>query len=241
MTGIARSPAAYFYVQKNDLKNKIRNSGIAWDLYYGGSGTPDSADARNVYSDSKSNAFNMLVANSTIYKTVIIEDPQLQQGDVNIQGLKDFVASGGLLIFAGPADLIGSGFSMHSASYANANGIVASSDDILDANKNDAVTFFNPSSYFFNQTGDSYLKAIIADQQNALIGKWNHGLGSIYYMTSVNGTVNGNSLYAALNIAGKKAEIGTALNQAKSISSTNRFSVIDERNQIVQISLLVWK
>ncbi len=244
LTGVAQSPAAYFYFQQNDVGQAIKNSGLVWDLYYGGTGTPDAGDARNVYSASQVNAFNTMVANRSAYKTIIIEEPQLQQSQVNINDLKDFLTTGGILIFEGNPDLIQSGFSMTGSTTSGNNAVVVSTDDFIDANVGDAVTFASASGYFFESPTDADLKIIVADSsQNsfARIGKWKHGLGTVYYITDISGSSNGKSLSSIINAAGRRMAFGAQLNTARSISSTTRFSIIDGRNQIARISMLVWK
>ena len=242
LSGVVRGPAAYFYVQNNGIGSIIKNSGLVWDLYYGGSGVPDSGDARNVYSGSKAAMFSKMINNSDIYRTIIMEEPQLLQSDINISKLRDFVSSGGILIFEGGADLIGSGFSMHGSSGAGQNGVVQNKENFIEAEKDTNITFSNPTWYFYWSVGDSPLTILASDKDqptSALIGKWKYNLGYIYYVTDINGAINSGSLSSSINIVGQRLESGTSLVQAASLSVTNRIVVLSEGP--AKIRFLVWK
>jgi hypothetical protein len=244
-SGASQGPVAYFYVGSNSAQTYLDSQPIVWDLYYGGLGTPDKGNARNFYNAPKADAFNAMVSNQGIYKTIIIEDPQLMQSEVNIQGLKDFVSSGGILIFIGDADLISTGFSMHSGTDMGVAGFVANESDFINAKQNDAVSFNNSLWYFYQSSGDAKLEIFVADSNDpswAFIGKWSHNLGLIYFLTDVSGTVGEKDLLPALNIVGRKIEHGTAQNEAASTFVMDRSAVLHhDRDQFVKIRLLVWK
>lgn len=241
MTGAAVSPAAYFYVNDNSFFRNINNSGLVWDLYYGGSLQPQTGNARNVYSGEKSSLFNQMTANSTMYRTIIIENPGLSQPQVNIGQLKNFASTGGIIIFEGDAQLISSGFSMHSGT-SSGNGIVR--DDVLiEAPYGSSVIFNNSAWYFYQQAGDSQLRIAAENEAlggGAFIGYWNHGIGRIYYITDIDGNVNNKSLENAVSIVGKKSEFSTG--QMSNAISASRPVVIDtDLNGLAKMVMVIGK
>jgi hypothetical protein len=240
MTGQAVSPAAYFYVNSNTLFSVINNSGLVWDLYYGGSGTPEQGDARNVYTGTKADMFNEMVANASQYRTIIMQNPELTQGEVDTDGLKDFVSRGGILIFEGNADLISAGFSMHSDTNPGATGTVM--DDVfIDAAIGSTINFDASSWYFYSDASDSEMHIIAENQAtpgSAFIGKWNHGIGEICFITDAEGTVDGKNLFDALNIIGRKAEYATG--PMENAVATNRAIVINtDLNSLGHITMVI--
>lgn len=241
MTGAAASPAAYFYVNDNSFFRSINNSGLVWDLYYGGSSQPQAGDARNVYTGPKSDLFSQMTASPAMYRTIIIENPELTQAEVNIEGLKNFARTGGVIIFEGDAQLISSDFSMHSGTNPGGRGVVR--DDVLiEAPIGSSVIFNSSSWYFYQQAGDSQLR-IAAESEaggTAFAGYWNHGIGKIYYITDIDGNVNNKSLESALNVVGRKAEFSTG--QMQNAITLSRPVVIDaELNSLAKMTLVVGK
>lgn len=240
MTGAASSPAAYFYVNDNSMLRIINNSGLAWDLYYGGAGTPATGDSRNAYSGEKSFLFNQLLLNSTKYKTIIIENPELTQAEVNINDLKDFVATGGIIIYEGEPQLISEGFSMHAATDTGKNGI-SKDGGLIDEPDGSMIMFNNSLWYFYRDTGDSELHVAAEDQliaNAAFIGYWNHGIGMIYYITDAEGTVNGQDLLGKVNLVGSKAEFYTGFIQ-NMVSNTRAVMFDADLNSLGRATVVV--
>lgn len=241
MSGFAESPAAYFYAGDSDLWDTINSSGIVWDIYYGGAGSPETGTSRNVYTGQAVDVFNSMVGNASLYKTIIIEEPGLTQGQINIAQLQGFVDRGGLLVFEGSADLIETGFSMHGFSGAAGSGTVVSKDEFTDALVGSAVTFTNPTWYFQQQSGDSQLIAIVEDaSSNTVIGRWLHGFGEIYYITDLEGTAGTAALSSVFHPVGKIIEAGGQAQGAATVSVTHRFGILGGKNQPVKITILVW-
>jgi hypothetical protein len=242
LTGVARSPAAYFYVTTDDMAPPINGSGLVWDIFYGGSGLPFAGDARNVYSGQEEDVFNNLSAAADSYRTIIIEDSALTQSDVNISGLQNFVASGGILVLEGDASLLQTGFSMHLSPGAAPSGTCAAQDDLLDCSEGDAVEFAEGTWYAHAAAGDTALKTLVVDAGgHATIAQWNHGLGRVYYITDENGEINGADLSQHLLIAGRRLAFGIQPQNANIISATQRIGIVDGRNQPAKISMVVWK
>jgi hypothetical protein len=220
MTGEADSPAAYFYAENNTMFTAINGSGLVWDLYYGGAGLPETGDAANVYSGSKTGTFDAMVANSTLYKTIIIEDPELTQGQVNVEGLKNFVRTGGILIFEGDADLLASGFGMSSTSGAVVTGIVRDTN-FIDAPEGDTVNFYDGGWYFYNTTSDGNLQIMVENSVSggASMGRWNYGVGRIIYIADIHGFAGGRSLIEITRFAGTRAEFSSAALQTAFVNA----------------------
>jgi hypothetical protein len=241
MTGAAVSPAAYFYVDENTLMQKLDGSGMAWDLYYGGPGSPPQTDARNVYTGTPAEIFNTMLANrfTNAYRTIIIENAGLGQGEIDLNSLKEFAAKGGILVVEGDAQLISSGFSMTSGTAA-ASGTVRD-ENFIDAPAGSTITFTSPQWYFSSEAGDSKLR-IFAEHGNlpdrAQIGRWNHGAGEIYFITDIDGTVDGTSLANAVNIIGRKAYLESG--QMNDAFVTGRSAVIDtDLNSLVRVVMVI--
>lgn len=242
MTGIAVSPVTYFYVNDNGLFSSINNSGLTWDLYYAGSGSVPQNDARNVYTGTKQTLFNEMVGNSTKYRTVIIENPELTQEEVNINALKNFVSTGGILIYEGNAQLISTGFSMRSSTDPGRNGILKD-NDFIEAPYGSVVNFTNSAWYFYRSSADSHLY-VIAEHETisnaAFIGNWNHGIGRIYYITDIEGTVNGVELRKVINLVGKKAEYLSG-NMSSAITASRPLVLGTTLNSLARMVMVIGK
>ncbi len=243
-TGASSAPVAYFLVSSNMTQAHLDESSIVWDMYYGNTGDVPASNARNVYTGTKIGVFNNMVANQSAYKTIIIEKPGLTQAEVNIEQLKNFVSTGGVLIFIGPADLLATGFSVTTGQQTAENGVVTATADFVNASIGSAVIFGDPSWYVANLSSNAPLEILVASVLNnsrAMIGVWNHGLGTVFYITDLAGTVNGQSLSKSLNIIGSKMEYGTPLPQQGTILVANRNAILKKRaNQFVSMRLSLW-
>lgn len=244
-TGASQSPVAYFYVGSNNAQAQLNSNPIVWDLYYGGTGTPDLGNSRFFYNGTKTGVFNAMVGNQSGYKTIIIEEPQLTQAQVNIQGLKDFVNAGGILVFIGAADLISTGFSMSSGTDAGATGLVANESTFINGKSGENVTFNNSRWYFYSTGNDAKLDVLVASNNNpswAFAGKWEHGLGTIYFLTDIAGTIGPGQFSSSANIVGKKIEQGTSFSQSASIYVVQRSALLaKDKNSFVKITFSLWK
>jgi hypothetical protein len=243
--GLVQSPAAYFYADHNTVQQFLDGQPVVWDIYYGGTGTPDIGNSRNYYSGTPQAVFNEMVGNQSAYKTIIIEEAQLTQAEVDIQSLKDFVASGGVLLLIGDAGLISSGFSMSSGTAPGSGGTVVNTDDLLVAAINDDVVFNNSRWYFYRDAGDEDLDIFVAsstDPSRALMGRWGHGAGVIYFFTDIAGTVGTSQLTQSLDLVGRKLEHGTELSETATISAVQRSAILGGyRDRFARVTLLLWK
>ena len=214
MTGVAVSPAAYFYAGEHSMLGAIDSSGLVWDMYFGGSGSAEPGDWRHNYSGPAASLFDSMT-NVSEYRTLIVENAGLTQAEVNITALKNFVASGGILILEGDAQLVSSGFLMHANSSANTSGVVK--DEVLiNAPYSSTVSFNDTQWYFYQSNGDSQLHIAVESSSapgGAFIGYWNSGIGKIYYVADIDGSVYGSSLLAAVNLVGQKAALSTGIMQ----------------------------
>ncbi len=102
-------------------------------------------------------------------------------------------------------------------------------DDVLiDAPFNSTVDFSSPEWYFYKSAGDSELHTSVENITNSSVvygGWWKYGLGIIYYMTDINGEVDGVNLQDASNLIGTKAEYSTGT--METAISTNRPFLLD--------------
>ena len=151
--------------------------------------------------------FNNMLANSSSYRTLVVEDSGLSQAQINVNSLNNFVRTGGILIVTGDARIIESGFNMSSAT-SSSNGAVFDTD-VIDAPYGSTVVFSTPNWYFFNATGDSPLHTIVWAPGGAYVCGWDYGAGRIFFATDVNGTVIGKQLADAMDIIGARAQIAS--------------------------------
>jgi len=210
MTGVVQSPAAYFYFSDSDMLDRINNSGLAWDLYYAGSGSPVT-DAANVYTGNAIALYSKLMGNSSLYRTIIFESPGISQAQVDTGMLREFLRNGGVLVFEGDPQLVVPGFSMHSGSDSNSTGLLKDTS-YFDGQSNSQAVFSNGNNYVIAVPGDAALGTIISDPRvpgSAFAGTWNYSNGKIYYIADMNGTIGGMPLKSSENIIGMKAEIST--------------------------------
>ncbi|MCX6818779.1 MAG: hypothetical protein NT129_02140 [Candidatus Aenigmarchaeota archaeon] len=239
-SGVCNSPAAYFSVNEEDMKNIIANSGIIWDYYYGGSGTPERRDSRSLYNASKTDAFNAMLSNSSSYKTIIIENPELQESDININELKTFLNLGGILVFEGNATLIKDSFGMHAEQGLNREGVVTEKNRFVAAEVGDNVTFNNAGWAFYQ--GNITLHKLITDKNDnngAVVGYWDYGLGKIYYISDNSGIIDSNAL--ELNIVGEKLEFGVQANGTLATKVQRLVLLAKERNIVINMGMVLWK
>lgn len=242
ISGVCNSPAAYFSVNEEEMKNIIANSGITWDYYYGGSGTPDELDSRSFYSASKADAFNSMLSKSNMYKTIIIENPELQESEVSIDELKSFLRLGGILIFEGNATLIKDSFGMHAAQGSNREGIVTEKNSFVMEEIGKDVIFADAEWAFYQLADDSTLHKLISDKNDnsyAVVGYWDYGFGRIYYISDISGTIDGNSM--ALNIVGEKLEFGVQANGNIASKTQRPVLLSKERNMVINMVMVLWK
>lgn len=228
MTGVARSPAAYFFVNKNLLFSKINKSGLVWDLY---TTTAQQSDARFSYQGAKAAVFSQMLANASEYRTIIIEDPELAQSDIDLAALQSYVGSGGTLIYAGDASLISSGFSASSGTAATTGNVIDNS--LIDAALGSIVVFQNPNWYFYGPD----VGTIVNTTNGAYVGHWNHGVGEIYYVTDMNGTIAGKPLADSIDLIGRRVEFSTG--QMMNMVPSSRPVVLDSRLNSLATTVMV--
>ncbi len=174
-SGAASKPIAYFASKERDMENVIRKANASWDFYTG-----NGDHAQNIA------AFNSMAGNQSIYRTIIIEDPELQESEVNIQGIIDFLNLGGVLIYEGNPMLIDTFGEFNQTT--NRDGIVIPNDKILiNSSADDNVSFLN-AQWAAHVAG---IQKIIADKNDnkTIVGFWKYGNGMIYYISDINGTI----------------------------------------------------
>ena len=218
MTGASVSPAAYFYVSDKGMLPAINGSGLVWDMYYAGVGLPDPSDARSVYTGQKAALFDQMT-DVQEYRTIIIENPELTQAEINMTRFGDFIIKGGIIIFEGDAELISTGFSMSSGTDPGAAGLVVDTN-FIEAAYNSTIVFNSSSWYFYRTAGDANLTIQGAREAGgAFVSTWRHGAGRVYYITDIEGSVGGALLRDAVLLVGKKAEMSTGTVKSSVVNS----------------------
>ena len=241
-SGVAESDVAYFSVNSEAMKNIIANSGLVWDYYYGGSGTPDKNDSRSFYSAAKQDAFNAMLSNSSLYRTMIIEEPELLESEVNIDEMKNFLNMGGLIIFEGSPDVIKDSFGMHADQSPGRTGLIVKKDRFVISELGKSVTFADADWAFYQAVDDNSLTKLIEDQadsSDAVVGYWEYGLGRIYYISDISGTVDSSPLQ--LNIAGQRLEFGSPVGGNTIVKIQRLVLLSKERNVVADMDMLLWK
>jgi len=242
-TGISDAPVAYLMTGNTTALPHLEH-GIVWDLYYAGAGAPPPNSARIVRTGADVDMFNDMVANQSAYKTIVIEDSSLAQAQVDIEKLKDFVQTGGVLVVTGSAALVSTGFSMTMGQELGATGTVVDGYELLNASAGAAVTFNSSRWYAANASGGAPLRAMVVSQTNAsraLIASWEHGTGTVYFITDAAGAVDGRDLTSLLSLVGRKLEHGTEPSQASIVMVSNRHAVLRKHHdQYVTMRLIIW-
>jgi len=253
-SGVARSPVAYFSNKKEELKPIIAYSGLTWDFYWGHdlpSAAPGRADSRFFYDGLKLETLNALLVNASArhaYRTIILEQPNINVSQLNETALRNFLLSGGRLILEGS----GYGGDMRDTFGANASfgadtdGLVVKTDWFVRAQNGSTIDFQN--SEWAVISGSSVVRVEVADPLNAsrgLVAQWDYGTGRIYYITDINATIAGAPLSTALNIAGERLEYGRYPSDGIDIAVSSRLIVIEgdeaDGRRLATMQLLVWK
>lgn len=238
-SGVCNSPIAFFSVSQEDVKPVIANSGIVWDYYYGGAST-DPEDSRNFYTGDKAVVFNEMLSNRSLYKAMIVEDPELLEGDVNINELKDFLDLGGILIFEGDPTLIKDSFGMSAEQGSDRVGSVIQNRFVI-ADIGKDVTFVDADWAFYQDSGDKELQILVEDKSDgkAIVGYWDYGLGRIYYISDINASVDASPL--EFNIIGEKLELGNYPSGNMVVTAQRLVVVNKERNNVANMNTVLWK
>jgi hypothetical protein len=205
MTGAAFSPAAYFCKDERTFLGVLNSSGLVYDLYYSGNMPIPEAGRKNFTGPGPA-LFNQMMADLQ-YRTVILEDPGLAQGDINMTLLQDFLRTGGIIIIEGDAQLIATGFSIHANSTTNQSSLSTGSN-LLGTDKGVQIDFNNTRWYVYSAQGDSQIAAAaLSPDGGAFSGSWKSFAGKIYFIADIEGSANGKRLTELQNIIGRKAEL----------------------------------
>ncbi|MDO8339217.1 MAG: hypothetical protein Q7T16_01020 [Candidatus Burarchaeum sp.] len=256
-SGVARSPVAYFSAQKEELKAVIAYSGLTWDFYWGHdlpASTPASADARFFYDGLKLDMMNAMLFNASVrhaYRTIIIEQPNIDLSDINETALRNFLLGGGRLIIEGTGygGELRDTFGANSSPGANTDGLVVKPDWFVRAQNGSTIDFQN--SEWAVISGSSPVTVEVADPLNGsrgLVAQWDYGTGRIYYITDINATIAGAPLSTVLNIAGERLEYGSYPVNGTDIADiavSSRLVVLEgdeaDGRRLATMQLLVWK
>ncbi|MBI5159303.1 hypothetical protein HY992_04240 [Candidatus Micrarchaeota archaeon] len=253
-TGTAKPPVAYFLDEGGVLWQKLNGSGLEWDLYYSSaSGDVEDADYRHAYRGSgPSNALELLLANESSYKTIVLEAHSVKSTHADMQQLEEFLNEGGLVLQFGTSNgnFLLENFSMHYefAGGSERNGTVVNNAGVLDAQIGDVVEFTNPVYALRAEENDSTLTLMIvnsANESKAFAGMWSYGSGKIYFVGDVGATVNEETdFYEVIDFVGRMLEYGLKPTTAASdVIVVRRVAILenDMSRQIANMQLLVWK
>ncbi len=269
--GLARSPVAYFAwrnVQGINVFKKLNSSNHVWDFYWSNSLLPSSLNpstSRFIYqpdalsSNPKLETLNLMIANQSSYRTIIIENPFIIGGgwnnfEINISGLQEFVSRGGILVVISQdppsGNIIDENFSVHGnfngAAGGWGDGIVVDPWYLMNETQVGAITVFSKKRwYFYSQPGDAEVKVIASVQshpEQGMICYWNYGYGRIYYIEDLNGNVGSSSLTDVLAIIGRPLRFGLSPALPQQVITIRRTALLEgfDREPISMI-LRVWK
>lgn len=247
-TGIARNEIAYFSDGNLYLASLLSGRNLSWDFYYAGTVKPDLLDCRNYYSDSKEVLFNKLLQNSSSYASIVLESPSLNESQINLTALKNFVKRGGILVFAGKGssgELLIKDFNMTSVPVSNSSSLIVSPDYVLlNGSVGKAISFNSVSYAFRREEGNNYLNIVAGNQTHAYIAYWDYGLGRIYYFTGILGNIEGGySLLSSINLGGNALVYGSYPTSHELAVSIRRLSLIDSifGKEPVSLNIVLWK
>lgn len=245
--GIVRSPVAYFATNEIKIRDMLNGSGAVWDFYKGGASV-SSEDARNYYNSDKVNAFNAMVDNQNNYSTIIIEDPELRGDEIDLDGLKNFVRMGGILIYKGGGwngGIMIDDFGVSSSRNMETEGTVKNQSILLNATLGENITFTNTEWSFYRDSEYNDLNIIVAeknDNTRCLICQWNYGFGNIYYIANTSGSVASRNLEDNMNIVGDGLVFGLVPSEkAEYVMSLQRITSLKTNGlMIVTMNVVLW-
>ncbi|MEW6329208.1 MAG: hypothetical protein AB1468_03770 [Candidatus Micrarchaeota archaeon] len=255
-SGVARSPVAYYSVDRQELVPILNNSGLAWDFYLGreSGSLPATGDARFFYRGPRAELFDNLTLNQTNYNTIIMEEPGLADSEVNITRLKNFLDEGGILIYEGDGKLLENFSMVWQNASAGRNGTVNSTGYFFSASAGANITFSSATGAFYANTSltgaVSNLRVYVSDSSNSslcLACMWHYSNGLVYYASDINGTFDatGSNFSSALSIAGPRLDYGSdpsGLSSAGDILAIRRACVlVGDKNQPVNLNVLLWR
>jgi hypothetical protein len=260
-TGVLRSPVAYFCNSERTIANTLDTSGIVWDMYQA-SGVDESASHSERYYYLASDYFgaadpeapakmlNLTALNLSNYKTLILEEPDIQNTKVNLTGIQKFLENGGsVLVNAQGSDgfnIIESNFSMHSEKLADTNGVVDSlGHALVNATAGETVVFDKSTWRFYGEPGDALLTTYVSaqgDPTRCLLCSWNYMAGKIYYIEDFDGTLGARPISESLNLLGYQIVFGVAPTASTDVISINRVAVLEGfSRQPVAVHVIVWR
>ncbi len=258
-TGVLRSPVVYFCNQQRDIASKLDTSGLVWDMYQADG--PDESAAHgeryyylaSVYGFTPERMFNYTVLNLSMYKTLILEEPNVKNTSINITGIQDFLNNGGVVLVksqqAAGYNVIDYNFQVHSEGPAGPfSGKISALDPIIvNATVGETVTFPTSSWRYYSTASDSQITNVVqdsADPSKCLICRWGYGRGRIYYVEDFVGTVNGGptSLGERLNVIGWQTKFGIPPANTIDVVAVNRVAVLEGIfRQPVAVHIFIWR
>jgi hypothetical protein len=260
-TGVLRSPVAYFCNSERTIANTLDASGLIWDMYQA-SGADDSASHGERYYYLASDYFgaadpeapakmlNLTVLNLSNYKTLILEEPDIQNTKANLTGIQKFLENGGsVLVNAQGNDgynIIEHNFSMHSEKLTDTNGVVDLLDHALvNATVGEIVSFDRSAWSFYEVPGDAQLVTYVSAQGNStrcLMCSWSYKFGKIYYIEDFDGTLGSRPISESLNLLGYQIAFGVPPTASTDVISINRVAVLEGfSRQPVAVHAIVWR
>jgi hypothetical protein len=248
--GIVNPPVAYFASEDPQdivIRDMLNGSGIVWDFYWAGTGSPPPTDARYVYTGKRVALFRQMIANLSGYGTVITEDPHVRYADLTVEDRKrfaTFVNGGGIYLHIQHLEDLIQIFGPDPSGPPSDDGTIVTTDEILPfVSPGTQIEFEQATETFDIATSPIPLKVIAevtGDPTRCIICKWFYGDGIVYYMPDASEIEFKKSrAIEGLDVVGALANFGREPVRAKNIVKIDRMSILD--GQILFIQMVVWE
>jgi hypothetical protein len=260
-TGVLRSPVAYFCNTQCSLLDKMNSSGAVWDIYQAsGFDISNQYNERYYYligsfgmSANEETFFNETVANLSEYKTLILEDPDVRNDQVNTTAIRQFLENGGTVLVSSQGapgtNIIDEDFGMHSENLGGQGIVNTSSLVFMNVSAGNSVQFASSSWRYYREPGDAPLTMYVhesTDSSRCLICSWAYEKGQIFFVEDFDGQVSppgGPLLSDVLNLPGSRAKCGVdPSNSTIDVIAITRISVLEGFfREPVSIKILIWR
>lgn len=250
LSGVARSPIAYFASDYRDFVPVLSASNATWDYYWGQGLQPtpnDWGNSRNHYSGVKSVVFDQMLANQSAYKAIIVETPELLYSAINSTLWQKFFDEGGVMVYlAGNSEtdpMINSTGVVLRKSSSTVNAMVLQRGFFLN-NVSVSQSFPSAGQWVAYSTSNdiTVYAANSTNASEAVVGAWNYSYGRVYFVNNLWMNFSGVQGKDALNIIGWPIDYGIPpLNSSQFVFPVTRFGFIESDKRIpVTFNLVVW-
>lgn len=250
LSGVARSPIAYFASDYRGFVPVLDASNATWDYYWGQGVEPipnDWGNSRYHYSGVKSAVFDEMLANQSSYKAIIVESPELLYSAINSTLWQKFFDEGGVMVYlAGNSEddlMINSTGVVLRKSSSTVNAMALQRGFFL--NGVSVPQDFSSAGQWvaYSPAGDITVYASNStNASEAVVGAWNYSYGRVYFVNNLWMNFSGVQGKDALNIVGWPIDYGVQpSNSSQFIFPVTRFGFIESDRRIpVTFNLVVW-